>query len=315
MVKQALINYATPTIANLPAGTTDRSVYVGDYAAPVKTGGWDSCNANNVCDGTLTLITVNWYDSFQELYLDGTGTAGTTVTFANPRTGVIFHTATIDARGYFDGDVYNLTDVPCSLIAASNGVTIEAAIINAPYDCDQSLEINTVNWLAAQSAVGGSTLTLSNPDNGAMIATTTVNNDRTWRFDLDLSASPLPPCNVRVTANNGQSDHAVEAADCDPNYTYVAPPVDETEQNPYSWVSITKAQWKANQNKLTLTGKGYALETVTLTSTNTGALLGTTSTDEQESWNLDITNPTTVPCSVIACSFKRVFSTQSNYVT
>ena len=192
--------------------------------------------------------------------------------------------------------------------------TIEEAILNAPYNCDQALEVNTVNWLESYStlelgglAVGGSTLTVSNPDNGATIATTTVNNDRTWRFDLNLSASPLPPCNVRVIAINGQSDHAVNASPCDANYTYVEPTATtdaasstNAYQNPYSWLTFTNASWNSRKKKLTLSGGGSFPETVTLTSTNTGALLGTASTSSREKWSLTIANPTTVPCSVTA---------------
>ncbi|MCH8960757.1 MAG: S8 family serine peptidase, partial [Bacteroidetes bacterium] len=313
MVKQALINYGAATIGNLPAGTTDRSVYVADYAAPVDTG-YDSCNANNVCDGTLELVATSWSEQHQELTLEGRGVPGNTVTFANPRTGEIFHTATINAQSYLWEWVYNLTDLPCSLIAESEGVTIEQEILNAPYDCDKALEVTTFNWHEATrivevggAATRGTTITLSNLDNGATILTTPVNDDHSWRFELDLSASPLPPCNVRLTASNGYIDHAVDASTCDPNYTYVEPtaPTDAASstnayQNPYSWLEFTTASWDVRKKKLTLSGKGFYPMTVTLTNTHTGAELGTAATTSREKWKLTISNPATVPCSVTA---------------
>ena len=234
-------------------------------------------------------------------------------TFANPRNGEIFHTMSIDSSGEFWAWVTGLTDLPCSLIAESEGVTIEQAIENAPYDCDHALEVTTFNWHqdtkiaeVGGAATRGTTITLSNLDNGATILTTPVNDDFSWRFELDLSASPLPPCNVRVTASNGYIDHVVDATECDPNYTYVEPtaPTDATSaasyQNPYSWLEFTTASWDNRKKKLTLSGRGFYPMTVTLTNTNTSAELGTATTTSREKWRLTISNPATVPCSVTA---------------
>ena len=313
MVKQALINYGAATIGNLPAGTTDRSVYVADFAAEPSTG-YDSCNANNVCDGTFELVETSWSEQHQELTLEGRGVPGSSVTFANPRNGEIFHTMSIDSSGEFWAWVTGLTDLPCSLIVESEGVTIEQAILNAPYDCDKALEVTTFNWHEATrivevggAATRGTTIMLSNLDNGATILTTPVNDDQSWRFELDLSASLLPPCNVRVIAINGQSDHAVNASPCDPNFTYVEPTATtdaasstNAYQNPYSWLEFTTASWDVRKKKLTLSGRGFYPMTVTLTNTNTGAELGTAATTSREKWKLTISNPVTVPCSVTA---------------
>ncbi len=55
MVKQTLINYGAATIGNLPAGTTDRSVYVGEFAA-VLGNSTGSCKPGDACYGTPGLF-------------------------------------------------------------------------------------------------------------------------------------------------------------------------------------------------------------------------------------------------------------------
>ena len=64
--------------------------------------------------------------------------------------------------------------------------------------------------------------------------------------------------------------------------------------------SITSARWDGEDRKLSVRGSGTNGATITVTNTQTGAVLGRPRVDSDWWWHLTIEKPATVPCRVQA---------------
>lgn len=264
------------------------------------------------CERSLTMENIEWNEGDQKLKLKGRGLYYGSVTFRSARTGAEVHTATIDNRGKFEDEVRGLSQIPCSLIIETQEasfLSFEAQIQNPSPNCEIDLVFNQLQYVgiyerlsAGGMATAGSSVTLTNPENGSEITTVQVAADRTWRTDLILTDSgALPPCRVLAVATNGDSREAGVSGGvpCDSDFTYV--PVEGAwEQNPYSYIELSRAEYHQTARTLRVSGNSYEFMEIEVTNPATGEALGTFTNDDTPAFDfyLDITG--TIPCAIDA---------------
>ncbi|NNE71503.1 MAG: S8 family serine peptidase, partial [Rhodothermales bacterium] len=277
---------------------------------PVIKKGFDTAPSN--CEKVFAMEHVKWHANDEKLELKGLGPYNGTVTFRNSRTGDVVHTATLDDRGGFDDDVTGLQHVPCSLIIEHQGqdfVSYESPIENVPSNCDVDLVFNLLQYTAIYNrlsaggiATAGSMVTLRNADTGETIRTVFATEDRTWRADMDLSESgDNPPCRVEAAATNG--DVLVSTvnpmADCNPDFVYT-PVEGAVEQNPYSYIELSRADYNQTARTLRVSGNGYEFMEITVRNPVTGETFGSMTNDDTPAFDFYVDIPGTIPCGITA---------------
>lgn len=257
------------------------------------------------CVGGFRLADAYWDGASQWLHVIAVGTPYAPITIKNGRNDSPFHFGQIDATGRFEKAYRNLAFVPCSVSVESEGEVGSLPVRNAPSNCDVNTIMNTLQWSDEQwflslggSGTPGLPLTVYNADTESEIEKVVVDNAGNWRLDLNLIETPVPPCNVAVHGANGDViNAAVSASMCNADFVY-REPGSTWEQNPYSFVAITKAQY--DNGTLVVEGDGYVFMRVDLSSTNTGGFVGQLAVDTNEEWALSASNLGTVPCSITA---------------
>lgn len=270
-----------------------------------------STSAPSNCERSLVVEESKWEASHERLVVKGRGLFHNEVTLRDMRTNSVIATATTDHQGKFEFEFEGLASIPCAVIVESQEAdfrSLEPGIENAAYNCEVDLVFNLLQYTgiydrlsAGGIATAGSVVTLYNPDTGVAIADATVSDDRTWRKDMNLSESGAPPCRVEARAANGDVLEATVSplSGCDPNFVYV--PVEEVlEQNPYSFISLSKAQWNGGNSTLLVQGDAYEFMTITVTNPVTGEELGAMTNDDTDQFSLTIDIPGTIPCTIEA---------------
>ncbi|MBF0479165.1 MAG: hydrogenase small subunit [Candidatus Omnitrophica bacterium] len=237
------------------------------------------------------VVSAAWNNTSKQLTVSGKGTPASTV-IVEEYLGALIGQSVPNSSGAWTLTVNNPAAVPVSIVAKLNADVLFAPVSNVPaMPPPLVFTISNAQWIAAsnqlyvQGTGAAAAVVVIQNAGGTTLGQTTIAANGQWTYTLTNPAT-IP---ATVTATSQGQSLTVQVSNVPP-----PPP-------PPVVFAISNAQWIAGSNQLNVQGTGVAAAVVVIKNSS-GITLGQTPVTANGQWMFTLTNPASIPSTIIASS-------------